>query len=201
YIVTDGVVIWRAWILCKHESKKLLILCISVFICAACSGLATIVIEVLENFTSSEDKERSSILTRAIDVCHVMMLVLSLLTNLLATSIISLKAWRFRRMFYITWANGGRILALLIESGVLYSALLIITLVFTVIDLPVGSLGDLITPVSLQLSGMYPLIVLIMVSYNQSLDNTSFGRGTLSSRTYNTTAFTSIFEVEGDCST
>ncbi|KIK55955.1 hypothetical protein GYMLUDRAFT_174880, partial [Collybiopsis luxurians FD-317 M1] len=201
YAVTDGVVVWRAWILCKNESKKLLFLCIFVLICAICSSVAAIVIEALVKFTSAEDEERTNILTRAIDVCHVMTLALSLLTNLLATSIISWKAWRFRKMFHLSWANGGRILTLLIESGVLYSALLTITLISTIIHLPVGSLGDLITPVTLQLSGMYPLIVLIMVSYNQSLDNISFSRGTLMGRTYSTSVFTSIFEVESDCST
>ncbi|KIK51554.1 hypothetical protein GYMLUDRAFT_981264, partial [Collybiopsis luxurians FD-317 M1] len=195
YVFTDGVVVWRAWILCKDDNKKALFFCIFSSLCATCcSTLATIIIAFLQNFTS-QDIERENRLKRAIDVCHVADLVLSLATNLLATSIISLRAWHFRRMFHLTWANGGRILALLIESGVLYSLLLVINLISVIIRLPLGTLGDLCNPVYLQIAGMYPLVILILASRDQSLD------GSLSTRRHHSTAFTSILESDNDQNT
>ncbi|KIK52106.1 hypothetical protein GYMLUDRAFT_180498 [Collybiopsis luxurians FD-317 M1] len=202
YIFTDGVVVWRAWILCKNDSKKTLCFCIFVALCACCSfnTLAAIIIEVVQALTSPEDIKRDNTLTRAINVCHVAILVLSLLTNLSATSIIAVKAWLARGaisryMFYLTWANGGRILALLIESGLLYSVSLIINLIATVIPLSVGTLGDLCNPINLQIAGMYPLVVLILISQDRSLDSS------ISMSRHNSAAFTSILELENDQST
>ena len=47
-------------------------------------------------------------------------------------------------------------------------------LVATVIRLPEGTLGDLYTPVNVQIAGIYPSIVLLLVNHERSLDRTIF---------------------------
>lgn len=44
----------------------------------------------------------------------------------------------------------------------------------TVIRLPIGTLGDLYTPVNAQLAGIYPIVVLLLVNQDRSLDKTIF---------------------------
>ena len=84
-------------------------------------------------------------------------------------------------------------MALLIESGIFYcislvsnpsevvalsfmshSYLQITVLVATLVRLPVGTLGDLYTPVNVQLAGIYPIVVLILINHERSLDRTIF---------------------------
>jgi len=48
----------------------------------------------------------------------------------------------------------------------------IVALVSPVIHLPFGTLGDIFMPVTVQLAGMYPIIVLLLVENNRSLDTT-----------------------------
>ena len=74
----------------------------------------------------------------------------------------------------------------------------ITVLITTVIRLPVGTLGDIYTPVNTQIAvsrgahlfqftmsdtisddqGMYPIVVLLLVSHGKTLENSAFPRGT-----------------------
>ncbi|KAF5387235.1 hypothetical protein D9757_006870 [Collybiopsis confluens] len=175
--------------------------CMKQHLAVKCGILTIIAVQILTMFTSSKDTGKLAGLKWATDSCHVIYLVFSLVVNLITTSMVSLKAWRSREMFSQISNNGIRILFLLIESGALYSlslclkvynemnsrsALLqLIGLICTVTHLQVGSLGDLYIPINVQFAGMYPLIVFIIISHDQSLDKTT--------REGTSTNFTSVF--------
>ncbi|KAK7433472.1 hypothetical protein VKT23_015480 [Stygiomarasmius scandens] len=180
YVLTDGVVVWRAWVLCQDYSRKFLYLAIFFLICSAFSVTATIIIRLLL-YTTEENSPVHHDLARAIDITQVANLVLSILTNVTSTSIISVKAWRFRRVLKQMLrvakrrrTSGSRIMMLLVESGIIYCLSCITVLVATLIPLERGTLGDIYTPVNVQLAGMYPVVVLLFVNGEYSLEQTEF---------------------------
>jgi len=119
-------------------------------------------------------------LAHTIDVAQMTNLVLSLLTNILGTLIISNKAWKYRKAMMNTDARGQmttpvtRILGLLIESGVFYIMIGIMAVVSLLIPLSLGKLGTIVMPVAVQLAGMYPIIVLLLVDQDRSLSVTTY---------------------------
>ncbi|KAG7093131.1 hypothetical protein E1B28_009414 [Marasmius oreades] len=190
YALTDGVVLWRAWALCSDDYRKWLYVPLF-FLCCACTTIsATIVVRItiqsIPHADGTTSDPRIKKLTRAIDVFQTSNLGFSLLMNLSATGLVALKAWRFRRWikFDLKAIRGGKtrgqkIMILLVESGVFYCISVITALVFTSIRLPVGTLGDIYTPVNIQIAGIYPLVVLLLVNHGQSLEQTMLGRNTI----------------------
>ncbi|KAJ4467025.1 hypothetical protein J3R30DRAFT_3580141 [Lentinula aciculospora] len=172
YSLTDCVVVWRAWVLCQRDHRIVLFTCVFFLCCAFLSEMSTIGIRIVLFVLPPTSESIIASLSRSIDITQVSNLGLSLITNLIATGTVSFKAWRLRKMFYPGphQPKTGKILVLIVESGVLYSISLITVLVATLIPLTKGTLGDLYTPVNLQLAGIYPLIVLIMVNKNRTLD-------------------------------
>ncbi|KAK1216426.1 hypothetical protein PQX77_020946 [Marasmius sp. AFHP31] len=128
---------------------------------------------------------RVKALTRAIDVCQVANIVFSLLLNLATTILIAFKAWKFRIWIKSDLSalgkrrtKGEKIMVLLVESGSLYCLAGIILLASTLIRLPVGTLGNISTPVNIQIAGMYPIVVLLLVNHGKTLENTVFMQNT-----------------------
>ncbi|KAF9258490.1 hypothetical protein L218DRAFT_799160, partial [Marasmius fiardii PR-910] len=174
YALTDTVVVWRAWVLCSDSYRKYLYIPLFFLCCASVTVSATIIIRITIQSIPHADGDKSDprikVLTRAIDICQVSNYGFSLLLNLSATALIALKSWYFRKWIKFELSaiqshrtRGEKIMLLLIESGVLYCISVIIALVFTVIRLPFGTLGDLYTPVNIQIAGIYPLVVLLLV--------------------------------------
>ncbi|KAI0260145.1 hypothetical protein BC834DRAFT_901993 [Gloeopeniophorella convolvens] len=156
YVLTDGVVVWRAWVLCGNDNRKLLITSMFFLGCTSLTVGATIAIRIALMAIPASDPRRRP-LPRAIDVGQVGGLVLSLVTNILATSAVGLKAWRRRKEIagidvVERTSRAGKILALLIESGALYIVSLTTGLVCLLVPLPHGTLGDLYTPVNTQIA-------------------------------------------------
>ncbi|KAH8103609.1 hypothetical protein BXZ70DRAFT_742410 [Cristinia sonorae] len=177
YVLTDGVVVWRAWVLCRDDSRNGLMVSLG-FLALACLSVTSTIAIRIGLFVATKGQLNKH-LSRAIDITQVANLVFSLLTNFTATSIVALKAWRHRRFFTEmrvrdSKTHSSRIMALLIESGFFYCISLITVLVATVIRLPVGTFGDLYTPVNVQLAGIYPIVVLLLVNHERSLDHTMF---------------------------
>ncbi|KAK0189543.1 hypothetical protein F5146DRAFT_629836 [Armillaria mellea] len=159
YVLTDGVVVWRAWVLCRDEYSKSLILPL-IFLCLTLlSVLVTIGLRVtltaltINGHTISAHSSSS----RALDYYQVANVVLSLLTNVFSTSIVGIKARRHRhwvsselqmKQRNITVAE--RVFTLLAESGIIYCLAGIMLLIATTIQLPFGTLGDIYAPVGVQ---------------------------------------------------
>ncbi|KAH9052658.1 hypothetical protein EDB87DRAFT_1816244 [Lactarius vividus] len=181
YSLTDGVVVWRAWIICRDESRKLLRAPIVMLVLTILGVLATIGVRIFINIDPvNRDKGR---LADTIDVFQEITFVSSLITNVLGTGIISLKAWRYRRWIVADLkrvvnkrTKAERVMALLVESGVLYVFSGAMLVASSLIRLP-GShyiLESLYSQAAVHLAGMYPVIIVIVVNRETSMDNTLF---------------------------
>ncbi|KAI0254092.1 hypothetical protein BJV78DRAFT_1280488 [Lactifluus subvellereus] len=168
YIITDGVVVWRTWVLCADQSRAVLMI-----------PVVTLIIDFFFYATAVGVRGASSIVrppghlkthrnfTNIIYVAQAGHLGLSLLTNVLATSIIAFKAWKHRKslseVFGHKTSQASRILSLLIESGMLYIVIGVFSFASVFIHLPGHTLADIFQPVAVQLAGMYPIAVLLLV--------------------------------------
>lgn len=88
YMVTDGIVVWRAWVLCRRNSGRLLYIPVFLWILACLAMLATLVLRVVITTVRVRidyDKEPAS-LTRGIDITQVFSFAMTLLTNLTSTA-------------------------------------------------------------------------------------------------------------------
>ncbi|KZV78960.1 hypothetical protein EXIGLDRAFT_783013 [Exidia glandulosa HHB12029] len=184
YVLTDGVVVWRAWVLCRHDSGRVLYVPCAFLFLTSLSVVSTIVIRVIL-IVRTDHGLVSPQLSRAIDITQVANLAFTLLTNGSATGIISAKAWKYRKMMRRSIREAERngtkvetIFALLVESGSIYCVSGITVLIATVVRLPHGTLGDIYTPVNVQIAGIYPTIVLVIVSMQLTMKETTFFGGT-----------------------
>ncbi|KAK0499653.1 hypothetical protein EDD18DRAFT_1349847 [Armillaria luteobubalina] len=181
YALTDGVVVWRAWVLCRDGYSKSLIIPLMLLCLTLLSVLATIslriAIVVLEDTQHTVIEHRG--ISLVLDYEQVANLVLSLLTNICSTSIVGIKAWRHRHWVKSELQAKGknittaeRVFALLVESGIIYCLSGLMVLIATVVRLPFGTLGDVYTPVNVQFAGIYPAIVILLVTYRGELNET-----------------------------
>jgi len=178
FILTDGVVIWRAWVLCPEQSKFVLVFPIVLLAINTLVYMAVVATRVGLMLTAVGTPIHGA-LAHTIDVAQMTNLVLSLFINILGTLIISNKAWKYRKSLMNLDGGGGqmttpatKILGLLIESGVFYILIGLIAVISLVIPLTHGKLGTIVMPVSVQLAGMYPIIVLLLVDQDRSFSAT-----------------------------
>ncbi|KAI0245589.1 hypothetical protein BJV78DRAFT_280000 [Lactifluus subvellereus] len=166
YIITDGVVVWRTWVLCADQSTAVLMipvvtLIINFLVYATAVGVRAAFLIVPGSFKAHRKSAHIP------HVADVSILGLSLLTNVLATSIIAVKVWKHRRslsqVFGHKTSPASRILSLLIESGMLYIVIGVFGLVSFFFYLPERTLGNIFLPTTIQLAGMYPIAVLLLV--------------------------------------
>ncbi|KAI9456052.1 hypothetical protein BJY52DRAFT_609261 [Lactarius psammicola] len=181
YALTDGVVVWRAWIICRDESRKLLIAPIVMLVLTMLGVVTTIGVRVFINIDPmNREKDHFA---DTIDVFQEITFISSLVTNILGTGVISLKAWRYRRWIVADLqrvvnkrTKAERVLALLVESGVFYIFSDAIMVASSLIRLP-GShlkLESLYSQAAVHLAGIYPVIIVILINREASMDKTLF---------------------------
>ncbi|EIM89207.1 uncharacterized protein STEHIDRAFT_154886 [Stereum hirsutum FP-91666 SS1] len=110
--------------------------------------------------------------------------VLSLSTNLVATGLIGFKAWRYRRTIKVNLGDTSvhsrtsapKIMLLLIESGVLYCLFWMLLIGMNVsfatevtMNLNVRFTGSILQDASVQLSGIYPITIIVLVALRKSV--------------------------------
>ncbi|KAJ7878990.1 hypothetical protein B0H14DRAFT_2436422 [Mycena olivaceomarginata] len=182
YVLSDGVVVWRAWIICLRNHRKYLWITVVFLALTALTVSLTIIFRIAGLVASPIDAlPKDSILARGINTFQIATLATSLLSNFAATGVVAATAlghWRTIRSAFSAgkasslWAN--RILLLVVESGVLYCLSAVTVLLSSLIRLPHGTLGDLYTPINVQIAGAYPVVVLLLVSSKKSLSDSSF---------------------------
>ncbi|KAJ7072055.1 hypothetical protein C8F01DRAFT_226258 [Mycena amicta] len=183
YVISDGVVVWRAWIICLRHHRKFLWITVVFLVATTLAVLLTIVFRIAGTIISPiESLPTRTGLGRGIDVLQVLTTFTSLMSNLTATGVVSATAWGHWKSIRSALSNSkasstrtNHILLLVVESGVLYCISALITLVASVVRLPQGTLGDIYIPVSVQIAGAYPSIVLLLVSTERSLSDSTFG--------------------------
>ncbi|KAI0254124.1 hypothetical protein BJV78DRAFT_1280511 [Lactifluus subvellereus] len=176
YIITDGVVVWRTWVLCADQSTAVLMIPVVTLIINFLFYATALGVKAAF-FIAPGGLKAYRILVPIVNVAQAGNLGLSLLTNVLATSIIAFKAWKHRKslseVFGHKTSQASRILSLLVESGMLYIVIGVFSLVSDFIYLPRGWLAaHVFQPVAVQLAGMYPIAVLLLVRH-QAANNTS----------------------------
>ncbi|KAK7459680.1 hypothetical protein VKT23_009661 [Stygiomarasmius scandens] len=176
-IVGDAVVIWRAYVI---WSRKKRIIVFPVICLLASLGFAITDVICL---TASEGINHTSVPTgsRVCTWSEPIAWALSLLTNFASTSLIAVQAWIMRQDIKKAFDGAApnkrtwRAMALLIESGFIYCVFWMSELIIF-FDIPrtsnafyvwqfFASIGD-------QLSGIYPTAIIVIVSLQQTFDET-----------------------------
>ncbi|PAV21538.1 hypothetical protein PNOK_0149500 [Pyrrhoderma noxium] len=181
YFLSDGVVVWRAWVICRDSRVKMLTLPIFFLLCLFACICVTIGFRAYMTFPQNDNK-----LNYAIDVSQVTGLVLSFFTNISATAAIWYQFWQHRREVSSTLrevqrsnTKVERILLLLIESGLIYCLSGVVVLISVFVRLPSGTLGDIYHPIHVQVAGIYPTVVFLLVSKERSYKEHSYISGNI----------------------
>ncbi|KAJ7772733.1 hypothetical protein DFH07DRAFT_171876 [Mycena maculata] len=181
YTLSDSVVVWRAWVLSLRSHRKYLCITIGFLILTAIAVIAIIIFRIIALMVAPYTQLPSgSYLTQGINILQTAVMVLSLLSNLSATAVVGATAWHHRKAIQAAFADNKKytkadqILSLVVESGALYCISGLTVLVCSLIRLPHGTLGDLYTPVNVQIAGAYPAMVLLLVSLQRSFNETTF---------------------------
>ncbi|KAJ6594339.1 hypothetical protein B0H19DRAFT_1095052 [Mycena capillaripes] len=178
YVLSDGIVVWRAWVICLRSHRKYM--CIPFFFLSltTVAVLLTIAIRIV-------DMNNVSIphLANLLNTTQMTALGTSLISNLSSMGVVGATLWRHWKTIRVAFPDKksqgtktNHTLALMVESGLLYSLSAIIMLLFSVIPgkLPTGNtLGDLYTPINVQFAGIYPAVVLLLLSVHASSLNDS----------------------------
>lgn len=175
YVVGDMIVVWRAWTL-WNDNRKLMI----VPMCLLASTLAVVITACgLRIRLAYGDVE-------VIDVIGTRMQqtswALSLATNMVATSLIAYKAWKHQKSIRSNLGSLKRptkiqkILALLVGSGLLYCILLITLIIGIYVNIPGtggAAVDSIFMAVCVQLAAIYPTLVIVLVSLEKTVWNTT----------------------------
>ncbi|KAJ6564555.1 hypothetical protein B0H19DRAFT_1141405 [Mycena capillaripes] len=161
FVLSDGIVAWRAWVISRRDY------------------LSTVALIVLRTYDVSthERIHNNNTFVKAISVLQLQNMATSLLSNISATGLIGATAWRHRQAIKASLherSKVNQVLALLIESGVLYCFTGVIGVVSQLIRLPRGTLNDLCLSDNIQFAGAYAPAVLLLISSHKSSDDTEF---------------------------
>jgi len=181
FIITDGVVVWRAWVICSDQNKAILVTPVVILAIDSLAYLTTVVVKVGLFITSTPEMVQiHNVLIRITVIAQMSNLVLSLLTNAIATSIIAAESWKYRKSLTSCNITGhtstlaSKVLGFLVESGLLYILTGLVILATFFIRLCFETVGDILTPMSVQLAGIYPIVVLLVVDLTNSFKSTSY---------------------------
>ncbi|KAJ4468786.1 hypothetical protein J3R30DRAFT_3714248 [Lentinula aciculospora] len=167
YLLSHTIVLWRAWILYDDRLylRILLILCGVGSIVGVSLDSAFILKEAFSNGTGQAN---------ALMKIRVLMPAMLLITNCIATTIIAFKVWEYRRSIKINLGKQTRktgverVLILLLESGLVYCACWIVT----IISLTPGTLSfigrNVFAAMNPNLTAIYPTLVIIFVAAQKS---------------------------------
>jgi len=172
FLLSDAVVLWRAWILWER-SLPIKMFSLMLYFSTLGMSVAHIYIPLHER---SMDKLIEGDLF-VLDQWGLATLVLSLVTNVWATFLIALKCWHHRREIRnflegaaSTTSFVERVCLLLIETGIFYVAVWVFYL-YASIAAHSGASNvfiDLMIYGLIQLVGIYPTIIIILVSLGQT---------------------------------
>ncbi|KAK0480329.1 hypothetical protein IW261DRAFT_128676 [Armillaria novae-zelandiae] len=169
FIIGDGIVTWRAWVLWNRDRR---ILYTSSILILGSVATGTVLFQTL----ARSKKPVSIYRDGSTSVWTTSAMILTLSTNVFATTLIGYRAWVHRRL--IRSLNDGpysaaqvcgkiNILALLIESGTLYCCTwCAMIFVFVFVNSGVYLMIDMLA----QLSSIYPTLIITLVCLGSTLD-------------------------------
>ncbi|KAI4524184.1 hypothetical protein K525DRAFT_267227 [Schizophyllum commune Loenen D] len=162
FIISDAIVVWRAWVLWHEErvAKLVLAACMVATVVLGLSSLALSCLAVLNPGYSPVNN-------------NYMMCIPLLVTNIMATSAIGVRAWQHRRDMGALLGRKRRrtsverIMLLLFESGILYCSLWIVIILSGQGTLK-PTVETSILELAIIISALYPTLVVILVSLSKS---------------------------------
>ncbi|KAL1657945.1 hypothetical protein GGF50DRAFT_68206, partial [Schizophyllum commune] len=170
FIISDAIVVWRAWVL-WHEER------IAKFILASCMvatvgavlGVSSLALSCLSVLHPSYPPVNN----------NYMMCIPLLITNLVATCAIGIRAWQHRTEMRALLGRKRRrtsierIMLLLFESGILYCSLWRIVIILSGQSTLKPTVEKSILELAIIISALYPTLVVILVSLSKSQAETS----------------------------
>ncbi|KAL1755423.1 hypothetical protein FB107DRAFT_213586, partial [Schizophyllum commune] len=173
FIISDAIVVWRAWVLWHEEriAKYILASCMLATVGARLNiigfqhALKVLTLSCLAIFNPEYSPVNN----------NYMMCIPLLVTNVVATSVIGVRAWQHRRDMGALLGKKRRrtsverIMLLLFESGILYCSLWASSHLRTLKPTVEKSILEL----AIIISALYPTLVVILVSLGKSQAETS----------------------------
>ncbi|KAL1685897.1 hypothetical protein GGG16DRAFT_97417 [Schizophyllum commune] len=161
YLVSDAIVIWRAWVLWPDNLFVKIIL-----LSGMCGSIAGIVLEYVWSLHTVESTIKSLALT-----------IPEVYINLSATILVGIQAWSYQRNIKPSFSPWTRmtqvqkVLLLLVESGFLYVLIWAFFLIIILLELPsfpyfiIGSIYH-------DIAGIYPTFIILVVGLQRSATET-----------------------------
>ncbi|KAF7376456.1 hypothetical protein MSAN_00061200 [Mycena sanguinolenta] len=168
YIFSDAVVVWRAWVISWQNYRRYLFVTIVFFVLTTLCVAGVIVFRLITQIVAPYGPLPQSFnyLVEGIDILQISVFGLSLISNISATAAVGATAWRHRQTIYAAFADkkisrANQILTLMVESVdrvnfVIHSS--------AFWDAGYSAIRDIFTPISVQIAGAYPSVVLLLVS-------------------------------------
>ncbi|KIY63701.1 hypothetical protein CYLTODRAFT_402780 [Cylindrobasidium torrendii FP15055 ss-10] len=185
-ILGDGIVIWRAWVVWKNNRVQRLVFIPMSFLLVS---VAFLIIANLCNAISHPIPEDSQLCLWRDAVPWA----ISLITHVVSTVFIAVRVWQWRSLVQSGDSNPSKskiwkTMALLVESGCAY-VLVWVFAIFVQFG-PVLSGGGVeylyrsLAPLSDQLTGLYPTVIIVLVKLRLSVDDRSVANSSQSDSRY-----------------
>jgi len=166
YILSDGIVLWRAWVLWNRE----FLLFIPPLISLACTVGITLASAIYycvksDKVLFGEGVLPLEVLARALDFFVIG-------TNLWATSLVFIRAWQHKRLLrslsvkQTIRSNTEKTLIFLVESGGIYLFIWIVHISTSLTGSSAAS--SFFAGALVQFTGMYPTMIIIVVTMRRS---------------------------------
>ncbi|KAJ6467267.1 hypothetical protein C8R45DRAFT_1171655 [Mycena sanguinolenta] len=165
-IVADAVLIWRAWAVYQGRIRAIAIPCVLLL-----TAFVFALIDITCNFAEGQLTCRPP--------SGLIVWSFSVGTNVVCTAFIGWKAWQHRKV--MKQLNTGvkyhgmsteNILSLLVESGLIYSALWIIQII-GYLDLepfsPLYYFLQVLAGLGHQMTGLYPTLIIVIVNFRRTI--------------------------------
>ncbi|EIM91922.1 uncharacterized protein STEHIDRAFT_117024 [Stereum hirsutum FP-91666 SS1] len=177
--IADAVLVWRVEILCADELHWLIIVAMFSLFLTGASVCTTIALRITVSFLSGGITLTETPTYHALTVVQVATVGISLITNLLSTSAVGIYVWKYRRFVRNMLKHDkdtkmGRVLVLFAESGLLYSLFVTMTFVGRFLKVTIGTVEDITGSVLAHLSGIYPTVIIIVVSLQGTVHSSQF---------------------------
>ncbi|KAI5828348.1 S-adenosyl-L-methionine-dependent methyltransferase [Schizophyllum commune Tattone D] len=169
YFVSDAIVVWRAWVLWPSSRLAKGALCV----CLAGSLVGVIVecVWTVEDLVKGEPAIRT-----------LMMTVPLLATNVVATVLVGIQVWIYRRDIKGSFGpvtkttRVEKVLLLLVESGLVYCLIWVIYLVINLTEGPNTLMAyGVISTAYHTIAGIYPTLIVLAVAMQRTSMHTTFG--------------------------
>ncbi|KAA1475851.1 hypothetical protein DENSPDRAFT_853276 [Dentipellis sp. KUC8613] len=161
YLISDAIVVWRAWLVCERKFKIMFPSFILLALSLAAVVVSVVVFEMHANCDAAVNRDALISLNAGLAFCF-----LAILNNMWSTGVIAWTAWQHRKSIREHLSFGNRrsqvenILVLLVESGALYCCCMIVYGVNLAVKN--NALDNCIVPMLVHISGIYPTVVVVL---------------------------------------